>query len=197
MKNFSIALPFWARAFLLAGLAGVVLGAGLIAYRFYDRPTTLSVAVGSFDGEAARIASIIAARLDATKTPVRLKIVKARMRVSIFRWARCAATRRPTRTGRRDIAQPVRPAPAYQGVDERGRTRRDRKPGRPGAGCGDGERDQKRKRTGYFDAGLIGAAVGGFDPSPPADVGGGTCHEPELVPVTDRAPDALGSQIFR
>ncbi|MGH6642724.1 MAG: TAXI family TRAP transporter solute-binding subunit [Bradyrhizobium sp.] len=75
MKAFSTALPFWARAFLLAGLAGVVLGAGLIAYRFYARPTTLSVAVGSFDGEAPRIASLIAARLEATKSPVRLKIV--------------------------------------------------------------------------------------------------------------------------
>jgi TRAP-type uncharacterized transport system substrate-binding protein len=75
MKNFSIALPFWARAFLLAGLAGIVLGAGLIAYRFYDGSTTLSIAVGSFDGEATRIASIIAARLEATKSPVRLKIV--------------------------------------------------------------------------------------------------------------------------
>ena len=75
MKNFSIALPFWTRAFLLAGLAGIVLGAALIAYRISDRPTTLSVAVGSFDGEAAKIASIMAARLEATKSPVRLKIV--------------------------------------------------------------------------------------------------------------------------
>jgi len=75
MKNFSTALPFWARAFLLAGLAGIVVGVGLIAYRYYDRPTVLSIAVGSFDGEAARIASLIAARLEATKSPVRLKIV--------------------------------------------------------------------------------------------------------------------------
>ncbi|CAN7613035.1 C4-dicarboxylate ABC transporter substrate-binding protein [Bradyrhizobium sp. LjRoot220] len=75
MKTFSIALPFWTRAFLLAGLAGIVLGAGLIAYRFYDRPTVLSIAVGSFDGEAAKLASIIAARLEATKSSVRLKIV--------------------------------------------------------------------------------------------------------------------------
>jgi len=75
MKNFPIALPFWARALLLAGLAGIVLGAGLIAYRFYARPTTLSMAVGSFDGEASRIAAIIAARLEATKSPVQLKIV--------------------------------------------------------------------------------------------------------------------------
>jgi len=75
MKRVSIVLPFWARALLLAGLAGVVLGVGLIAYRYYARPTTLSVAVGSFDGEAAKIASIIAGRLEATKSSVRLKIV--------------------------------------------------------------------------------------------------------------------------
>src|SRR5882757_533413 len=75
MKSFPIALPFWARAMLLAGLAGVVLGVGLIAYRYYARPTTLSVAVGSFDGEAAKIASIIAGRLEATKSDVRLRIV--------------------------------------------------------------------------------------------------------------------------
>jgi TRAP-type uncharacterized transport system substrate-binding protein len=75
MKTISIALPFWARAMLLAGLAGVVLGVGLIAYRYYARPTTLSVAVGSFDGEAAKIASLIAGRLEATKSDVRLRIV--------------------------------------------------------------------------------------------------------------------------
>jgi TRAP-type uncharacterized transport system substrate-binding protein len=75
MKNFSIALPFWARAVLLAGLAGIVLGAGLIAYRFYAKPTTLSLAVGSFDGEAAKLAMIVAGRLEATKSSVRVKIV--------------------------------------------------------------------------------------------------------------------------
>jgi TRAP-type uncharacterized transport system substrate-binding protein len=75
MKNFSIALPFWARAVLLAGLAGIVLGASLIAYRFYARPTTLSLAVGSFDGEAAKVATIVAGRLEATKSSLRVKIV--------------------------------------------------------------------------------------------------------------------------
>ena len=75
MKTIPIALPFWARALLLAGLVGVMLGVGLIAYRISDRPTILSVAVGSFDGEAAKIASIVAARLEATKSSVRLKIV--------------------------------------------------------------------------------------------------------------------------
>ncbi len=75
MKDFSAPLPLWARATLLAGLVGVVLGAGVLAYRYYSRPVTLSLAVGSFDGEAAKVASIIAGRLDAAKTAVRITIV--------------------------------------------------------------------------------------------------------------------------
>jgi TRAP-type uncharacterized transport system substrate-binding protein len=76
MRPFSVALPFWARAVLLAGVLCVAVGAGLAAYRFYAKPTTLSLAVGSFDGEAAQIASIVAGRLDATNSSVRLKIVR-------------------------------------------------------------------------------------------------------------------------
>jgi TRAP-type uncharacterized transport system substrate-binding protein len=75
MKNISSKLPFWARALLLAGIVGIVLGAGLVAYRFFAGPITLSLAVGSFDGEAAKIASIVADRLAATRSSVRLKIV--------------------------------------------------------------------------------------------------------------------------
>jgi TRAP-type uncharacterized transport system substrate-binding protein len=75
MKSFSSALPVWARALLLTGIVGIVLGAGLVAYRFFGGPITLSLAVGSFDGEAAKIASIVADRLAATRSSVRLKIV--------------------------------------------------------------------------------------------------------------------------
>ena len=75
MKDISGALPFWARALLLAGIVGIVLGAGLIAWRVSTGPTTLSLAVGSFDGEAAKIAGIVADRLAATRAAVRLKIV--------------------------------------------------------------------------------------------------------------------------
>jgi TRAP-type uncharacterized transport system substrate-binding protein len=60
---------------LLAGLVGVVLGAGVLAYRYYSKPVTLSLAVGSFDGEATKVASIIAGRLDAAKSAVRITIV--------------------------------------------------------------------------------------------------------------------------
>jgi len=75
MKPISATLPLWARAVLLVGIVGVAVGAGLAAYRFYTKPATLELAVGSFDGEAAQIASIVAGRLAATNAPVRLKIV--------------------------------------------------------------------------------------------------------------------------
>ena len=75
MKSLSAPLPLWARAVLLAGLVGVALAAGLVAYRYYSKPVTLSLAVGSFDGEATKVASIIAGRLDAAKSGVRINIV--------------------------------------------------------------------------------------------------------------------------
>jgi TRAP-type uncharacterized transport system substrate-binding protein len=77
MKNLRIALPLWVRAILLAGVFCVVAGAALISYRYYRRPTTLTVAVGSFDGAAQKIASIVAGRLALTDSPVRLKVEKA------------------------------------------------------------------------------------------------------------------------
>lgn len=75
MKPVSATLPLWARIVLLLGIVGVTVSAGLATYRFYTRPTTLGLAVGSFDGEAAQIASIVAGRLAATNAPVRLKLV--------------------------------------------------------------------------------------------------------------------------
>ena len=77
MKVLQTALPFRIRAVLLAGLFCLLAGAGLIGYRLYLRPTTLTVAVGSFDGEATQIASIIAGRLATTESPIRLKVVNA------------------------------------------------------------------------------------------------------------------------
>ena len=50
-------------------------GASLLAYRYFTRPVTLSVAVGSIDGEAAKAMSAIASRLAATNAPVRLKVI--------------------------------------------------------------------------------------------------------------------------
>ncbi len=49
--------------------------ASLLAYRYYTRPVTLSVAVGSIDGEAAQAMSAIASQLVTTNAPVRLRVI--------------------------------------------------------------------------------------------------------------------------
>src|SRR5882757_5478508 len=63
MKSLKVELPFWVRVVLLAGVLCLVTGAGLVAYRYYEQPVTLTVAVGSLDGEAKQTASLIAGRL--------------------------------------------------------------------------------------------------------------------------------------
>jgi TRAP-type uncharacterized transport system substrate-binding protein len=71
----STKLPLWLRFILLLGLAALASGASLLAYRYYTRPTTLSVAVGSIDGEAAQAMSAIPGELVSTNAPVRLKVI--------------------------------------------------------------------------------------------------------------------------
>src|SRR6201998_4809495 len=71
----SLNLPLWLRFVLLLGAIGLASGAGLLGYRYYTRPTTLSVAVGSIDGEAAKAMSAIASRLVSTNAPVRLRVI--------------------------------------------------------------------------------------------------------------------------
>src|SRR4029077_5227252 len=56
-------------------LAALASGASLLAYRYYTRPTTLSVAVGSIDGEAAQAMAAMAGELVSTNAPVRLKVI--------------------------------------------------------------------------------------------------------------------------
>src|SRR6202051_1410342 len=68
-------LPLWLRFILLVGVIGLASGASLLAYRYYTRPVTLSVAVGSIDGEAAKAMSAIASQLVSTNAPVRLKVI--------------------------------------------------------------------------------------------------------------------------
>jgi TRAP-type uncharacterized transport system substrate-binding protein len=77
MDNFRIALPLWVRAVLLAGVVCIIAGAGLISYRLYMRPTILTIAVGSLDGEAKRTASVIAGHLATTNSSIRLKVENA------------------------------------------------------------------------------------------------------------------------
>jgi TRAP transporter TAXI family solute receptor len=68
-------LPLWLRMVLLVGVAALAAGASLFVYRYCTRPVTLSVAVGSIDGEAANAMSTIASRLVSTNAPVRLKVI--------------------------------------------------------------------------------------------------------------------------
>ena len=71
----SVKFPLWLRLVLLAGVAILASGAGLMAYRYYTHPVTLAVAVGSIDGEAAKAMSAIASKLVTINAPVRLTVV--------------------------------------------------------------------------------------------------------------------------
>jgi TRAP-type uncharacterized transport system substrate-binding protein len=71
----SLRLSLWRRIVLLAGVVVVVTGGSLLAYRYYTRPVTLTIAVGSIDGEAAKAMSAIASRLVSIQAPVRLSVV--------------------------------------------------------------------------------------------------------------------------
>jgi TRAP-type uncharacterized transport system substrate-binding protein len=74
MTAFHRALPLWARVTLLVGFLGIAFSTILISYRIYRRPMVLTLAVGSSDGAARQIASIIAGRLATTNSPVRLRV---------------------------------------------------------------------------------------------------------------------------
>jgi TRAP-type uncharacterized transport system substrate-binding protein len=71
----SIKLPLWLRILLI--VVGFILAAavGLFGYRYYTHPVTLTVAVGSIDGEAAKAMSAIASHLVSINAPVRFKVV--------------------------------------------------------------------------------------------------------------------------
>ena len=67
-------MPFWLRIVSLIGVILLCTGAGLLGYRWYNRPVTLTLAVGSIDGEAARAMSAIASQLASDGASVRLKV---------------------------------------------------------------------------------------------------------------------------
>jgi TRAP-type uncharacterized transport system substrate-binding protein len=69
-------LPAWLRIVLVLGVVVLSVGAGLFAYRWYNRPVTLTIAVGSLDGEATKIMSAISGRLVLMGAPVRLHVVE-------------------------------------------------------------------------------------------------------------------------
>ncbi|MGB6935275.1 MAG: TAXI family TRAP transporter solute-binding subunit, partial [Xanthobacteraceae bacterium] len=68
-------MPLWVRAVVVLALFMLAAAAGLFGYRYYTHPETLSVAVGSIDGEASKAMSAIASRLVSDNAPVRFKIV--------------------------------------------------------------------------------------------------------------------------
>src|SRR4029077_19775761 len=71
----SIRMPFWLRVVSLLGVILLCTAAGLYGYRWYSRPVTLTLAVGSIDGEGARAMSTIGRPLTADGAPVRLKVI--------------------------------------------------------------------------------------------------------------------------
>jgi TRAP-type uncharacterized transport system substrate-binding protein len=70
----SVRLPFWLRIGLLVAVLVLATGGGLFGYRYYTRAVTLTVAVGSIDGEASKAMSAIASHLASTNAPVRFKV---------------------------------------------------------------------------------------------------------------------------
>ena len=71
----STRLPFWLRAVALVGAVIVMTGAGVLGYRWYAHPVTLTLAVGSIDGEGSKAMSALASQLVSTGASVRLKVV--------------------------------------------------------------------------------------------------------------------------
>jgi TRAP-type uncharacterized transport system substrate-binding protein len=72
----SARLPVWLRIAVVLALT-LLAGAGsLFAYRWYVHPVTLTIAVGSLDGDAPKIMSALASRLTVNNAPVRLKLVE-------------------------------------------------------------------------------------------------------------------------
>lgn len=69
-------LPTWMRVTLVVGILVLIAGAGLAGWRWYSRPTTLTIAVGSFDGESSRVVSALASKLAQQKAAVRLSLVE-------------------------------------------------------------------------------------------------------------------------
>ncbi|MGM4919515.1 TAXI family TRAP transporter solute-binding subunit [Tardiphaga sp. 813_E8_N1_3] len=72
----AIRLPIWLRTILVSGAAVLIASAGLFAWHWQTRPETLTIAVGSLDGEASRLVSALASKLAQQKAPVRLSMVE-------------------------------------------------------------------------------------------------------------------------
>jgi TRAP-type uncharacterized transport system substrate-binding protein len=71
----SVKMPLWLRIFLVIAALVLAAGGGFFGYRYYTHPVTLTVAVGSIDGEASKAMSAIASRLVSINAPVRFKVI--------------------------------------------------------------------------------------------------------------------------
>jgi TRAP-type uncharacterized transport system substrate-binding protein len=67
--------PQWLRITLVAAAIFLTSGISFAAYRYANKPVTLTVAAGSIDGDAPRLMSAIATRLASSSAHLRLKIV--------------------------------------------------------------------------------------------------------------------------
>src|SRR5258708_15664447 len=72
----SIKMPLWLRVFLLLAVLVLAAGGGLFGYRYWTHPVTLTVAVGSIDGEAAKAMNAIASRLVSDNAPLRVQVIE-------------------------------------------------------------------------------------------------------------------------
>jgi TRAP-type uncharacterized transport system substrate-binding protein len=73
----SIRMPFWLRLVSLIGVVALCTGAGLLVYRWYTHPVTLTVAVGTIDGEGAKAMSALASQFVSDGASVRFKVIDA------------------------------------------------------------------------------------------------------------------------
>ena len=65
----------WVRVALVLSVTILAVAVGLFTYRSVTTPKTVAVAVGSFDGDIAKLMTGIAGRMASSNSPVRLKIV--------------------------------------------------------------------------------------------------------------------------
>jgi TRAP-type uncharacterized transport system substrate-binding protein len=68
-------LPQWQRVALVAGVMALAAALGVVSYGYVTRPLTLTVAVGSSEGEVVRHMSAIASGLATTGSHIRLKVI--------------------------------------------------------------------------------------------------------------------------
>ena len=71
----SIRMPFWLRVASLIAVVALGGAAGFFAYRWYSHPVTLTVAVGTIDGEGAKAMSAMASQFVSDGAPVRFKVI--------------------------------------------------------------------------------------------------------------------------